>query len=384
MSLTHHQRRTAAPSRLLELDLVRGLSALAVLLGHLRLVIWPDFHLLSAPDNLQKMAYFLTGFGNQAVLIFFVLSGYLVGGSVWSSRGNPQLKAYLIARLSRLWLVLIPALVFTYLVDLWILRFDPGVLASPRLANFSSDGGVYVIHHDFWVFLGNLTFVQTVWVPVFGSNGPLWSLACEAWYYLLFPMCVWGVAGRKTVGARIAWLVLTMCVLALMPQKMLMLFPAWLAGAAVHWVPYAWTVFRSTMVSVALLGLFVVALTLHRLDVVPQLFARQNDWALAIFCAAWCTSLHHGRKVVWAGWVRSVVIRMSDVSFTMYIFHMPMVFLVAVSLGHWGAIFDYDALSVSWVLLLVATFIILIVTWIFWLLFERHSLRLRAWISGVL
>ena len=37
------------------------------------------------------------------------------------------------------------------------------------------------------VFLGNAAFLQRILVPELGTNGPLWSLANEFWYYLLFP-----------------------------------------------------------------------------------------------------------------------------------------------------------------------------------------------------
>jgi hypothetical protein len=34
----------------------------------------------------------------------------------------------------------------------------------------------------------NAFFLQTIAGPTFGSNGPLWSLAYEWWYYVLFPL----------------------------------------------------------------------------------------------------------------------------------------------------------------------------------------------------
>jgi peptidoglycan/LPS O-acetylase OafA/YrhL len=37
-------------------------------------------------------------------------------------------------------------------------------------------------------FVGNLAFLQTIAVPIFGTNGPMWSLANEFWYYLIFPL----------------------------------------------------------------------------------------------------------------------------------------------------------------------------------------------------
>ena len=39
----------------------------------------------------------------------------------------------------------------------------------------------------------NAFFLQTIVGPTFGSNGPLWSLAYEWWYYVLFPLALGAV-----------------------------------------------------------------------------------------------------------------------------------------------------------------------------------------------
>jgi peptidoglycan/LPS O-acetylase OafA/YrhL len=65
-------------------------------------------------------AYLITGLGHQWVIVFFVLSGYLVGGSVLRSVAvnHWSWRVYLLNRLTRLYAVLIPALVFGGLLDL--------------------------------------------------------------------------------------------------------------------------------------------------------------------------------------------------------------------------------------------------------------------------
>jgi peptidoglycan/LPS O-acetylase OafA/YrhL len=58
--------------------------------------------------------------GHEAVMVFFVLSGFLVGGSVLKlmSRDLWSWNNYLIKRLTRLWIVLIPALLLGLALDL--------------------------------------------------------------------------------------------------------------------------------------------------------------------------------------------------------------------------------------------------------------------------
>lgn len=60
------------------------MSALLVMLGHLRAFLFLDFVDLKGTGAVTKVFYFSTGLGHQALMVFFVLSGYCVGGSVLS------------------------------------------------------------------------------------------------------------------------------------------------------------------------------------------------------------------------------------------------------------------------------------------------------------
>ena len=52
-------------------------------------------------------------------------------------------------------------------------------------------------------FIGNMFGLQTILVPSFGGNFPLWSLANETWYYILFPLLVLVLRGRSIAWRRI-------------------------------------------------------------------------------------------------------------------------------------------------------------------------------------
>ena len=116
------------------LDLVRGLSALLVMLGHLRGFVFFDLGELENPGIATKAFYFATGLGHQAVMVFFVLSGYFVGGSVLSglAKGRFTLGGYAAARLTRLWMVLLPALLLTLAIDLLGQSWNPDAYADYR------------------------------------------------------------------------------------------------------------------------------------------------------------------------------------------------------------------------------------------------------------
>jgi len=100
----------ASPS--VHLDALRGFAAFSVLLNHLRDALFVDYQAVARHNPFTSAAYLLSGLGRQWVIVFFVLSGYLVGGSVLRSVGSGKWswRSYLLARLSRLYVVLLHAL----------------------------------------------------------------------------------------------------------------------------------------------------------------------------------------------------------------------------------------------------------------------------------
>ena len=62
------------------LDFIRWMAALLVVLQHIRYLWFAEYADIQNKTILFKLFYFLTGFGSEAVMVFFVLSGFLVGG----------------------------------------------------------------------------------------------------------------------------------------------------------------------------------------------------------------------------------------------------------------------------------------------------------------
>ena len=74
------------------------------MVGHVRGLFFIDYSYISNPSLVHKTLYALTGFGNQAVMVFFVLSGYFIGTSVCESLDARRWswRVYLVNRLTRL------------------------------------------------------------------------------------------------------------------------------------------------------------------------------------------------------------------------------------------------------------------------------------------
>jgi peptidoglycan/LPS O-acetylase OafA/YrhL len=73
--------KNSIPSQLSGLlDFVRWVAALLVVLQHVRYLWCVEYTNVQNKTLWIKLFYFITGFGSEAVLVFFMLSGYLVGG----------------------------------------------------------------------------------------------------------------------------------------------------------------------------------------------------------------------------------------------------------------------------------------------------------------
>jgi peptidoglycan/LPS O-acetylase OafA/YrhL len=95
-------------------DLLRGLAAFFVLFEHWRNLFFVDYPHITAYRLPFAVFYALASAGHQSVIVFFVLSGYFIGGTVFRSveRNQWAWSSYLLRRLVRLWTVLIPPFSF--------------------------------------------------------------------------------------------------------------------------------------------------------------------------------------------------------------------------------------------------------------------------------
>jgi peptidoglycan/LPS O-acetylase OafA/YrhL len=374
----------AQEPRLIALDVVRGLCALAVTAGHLRLVMMSNYNDLPEPGLGQKAFFVATGLASQSVMVFFVLSGFLVGGSVLKAGPRFNARTYIIARLVRLWVVLLPALVWTLAVDTWATTAAPGMTQGEFFHRWTSGPkpGTYSVSP--LTFLGNLAFVNTVFVESFGTNGPLWSLACEFWYYVLFPLLA--VAGG-IVGPRRSWMTRGVClaavvsILAVMHKSMAWGFLIWLMGAAAAAVHRAMprTSLRGhcgqLIGGLLAFGLGLAASKLDHYGVqlpIPSRFLVGLGFAVLVVPLAKITTAPR--------WVRRPATALSEVSYTLYAVHFPPTLLL-------GALryADRERTASSEDVFEFTVWLVLIVglSMPFWWLFERNTPRLRRWVQKV-
>jgi peptidoglycan/LPS O-acetylase OafA/YrhL len=219
------------------LNLARGLAAAAVAFQHLRSVLLLDWPQTSAHSLLAAGVYFLAKFAHPAVIVFFVLSGFLVGSSgiravekrTWS------FPRYLLHRILRLEIVLLPALLLGLLWD------NVGIHLLHASALYNGGWHLLVrqgpIDLSWRVLLGNAAFVQDILVPTFGTNAALWSLAYEFWYYVLFGLLVTACVRSTRLWRRLMLAALILAVAWFTGFALMFLAPLWFLGLGIYFLP---------------------------------------------------------------------------------------------------------------------------------------------------
>lgn len=361
------------------LAFVRGLSALAVMAGHLRAFIFVDYGNLTNPGVIAKSFYFATGFAHQAVMIFFVLSGYFVGGSVCKNLGLRQFSwpRYAVSRLVRLWIVLVPALILTFVCD----GIGKHVMADAYNGSlrhiFQSGPAGGGTNFSLGSFLGNLVFLQTIAVPCFGTNGPLWSLSNEFWYYVLFPLAACGLLGiarpKHNLFGTLVTCFAVIFISWFLPREVIYGGFIWIMGVGVWWISTKDRLRRMAghPIYFALAGgMFLSSLVATKLHPIQG-----SDFFIGGTFALWVSSLVGScqRK----GLIRQLGVALSECSYTLYVVHFPIQFLLVTMLFK-GRQFTFGLSGMFWFCVLFLAS--LGAATAMWALFERRTDAVRRWI----
>lgn len=295
------------------LNLIRWLAALVVVLGHV------DMYLQQLGGSTALNAFGYAGMhSHAAVMIFFVLSGYVVAFATVrkSAVEGYGFREYFLDRWSRIYSVLFGAIAFTLVLDFVGRRLSPSFYANPE---FIPQSGFAL---RIFANLFSLQGIQGYRIQL-GSNPALWSIGYEFTFYLLFGLAYFR---RKLFGS--TWLVAALLAAALVAVgwKMAAYFGIWLLGVAAFHVsrgPYL-KAFKPHPV-----------LLLAALAAVNHVIVRSNAFGLPellqdfLFACAVAFALAFDVRPG-QGWPRARAFNtyMADFSYSIYAFHMPLIFLL--------------------------------------------------------
>jgi peptidoglycan/LPS O-acetylase OafA/YrhL len=355
--------------------MLRGLAALGVVIGHVRGFVVVDYGAVKDASVSSQAFYSVTSLGHQCVIAFFALSGFLVGGPALRNifAGDWHWPRYTLRRLTRLWIVLIPALLLTFAVD------TAGETIGGR---FGYEGGFHKLLHSgpsaglpadlsVTTFVAYVFFLQTIVTPTFGTNGPLWSLANEYWYYVLFPLLIIGLFGRSKDVIRVTMGLVGIALVVLLPIEMVLLGLIWIVGAVANWSLRI--VSRYNALS---MWPFWFALCL---TVIALAIAVDKGWPgvpadLCLGAAFGATLIVLTLLPNFGSIYEGVATFLAKISYTLYATHFPVLaFIWFVVLAPNRCVFGQAALGLCGFLLIIT---MLVATGMWWL-FERNTERVR-------
>ena len=322
------------------LDLVRFVAACMVYLWH------------SNQRSIVEANVPFSGYGHSAVVVFFVLSGFVIAYVVDTKETDA--RRYAAGRLARIYSVVVPTLVITLILD------TVGRTLDPTLYGFPYD-------HFALRLIASLLMLNEVWfvsITAF-SNAPYWSVAYECWYYVLFGLAMFA-------PPRWRWPLVLVLALALGP-KIVLLAPIWLSGVWLyrwHWpaklsVRAAGCLFVLSSAGIVALHsteFFGVSASVFRSVVGEWLFTQLayskyflGDYVLCLL--VWCNFA--GMRIFAESlsqffcWIERPVRAAAGLTFTLYLLHQPvLLFWAAVIQGDpatwlgWWAVTALTALTI--------------------------------------
>lgn len=346
------------------LDLLRFAAAALVMLNHLRVNQFDSFSKVACESGVLKTIFFsTTRVGLEAVVVFFVLSGFLVGGVslARSLQGKFEIGRYVLDRFTRIYVPFVPALLTTIAIYLWF--------------------GLSVNWGEAFI---NLVSLQGVLGPPFSANTSLWSLSYEVWFYIAGGALL--VLLSSKANLRWAAAVCAAASVYVFSSLSVAYLCVWLLGAAAYFGRhYNKALLCAVGVPVSLAGLVLLQLTSESGEMDLAAFKWMGRAApllvfglgLGLLVAAACQIRADSaakRKVFRLGtWV-------AGFSYTLYLMHIP--FIVIMEQAGW-----LQRLSVlnlkTFMVFAMNAFLILFFSWLFYLPFERNTDRVRKSLRGL-
>lgn len=292
----------------LYLDVVRFGAAFVVFLGH-----------IASRGVSGGIGWQLAGYGSAAVMTFFVLSGFVIAHVLNDHESNA--RAYTVARLSRLYSVVLPALILTAVCQYLVRTGNPAFLhAMP----WNDAGGDTLAH-----FIATFSFTNQFWVwpnppmePLLDS--PFWSLSNEAAYY---------VAAGLMFFSRGALRIAALTILGILAgPEIIALAPIWFAGMGLYYLKDKISLAPGAAVAFAAIGLVILLcapwVSIHDSPEIrlPMLNCINGiGFSIHLFGA-----LYLGRYLERAlAWCSRVVRWLGSLTFALYLFHLPLILLVS-------------------------------------------------------
>lgn len=373
-SFAHDAARAAHKDEYPFIETIRAVAALLVLLGHTRNWFF-EITTLGAADKAFLPFYFVTALARESVIVFFVVSGFLVGGRalVDMQAGRFSPRQYFTSRFARIYIAYIPALIVTFGLLEVLYRASPATIEAMgdefNISHVDNLGGASSA-------LCHLANIQGLFCRYSPSNPALWSLGYEWVLYLAAPAIFAIAAVPGGIRARVAMLLCAGCgffALVLNPAEAIVLCSIWFLSA----LSYRHSTLHDTPKAVAYtaLLLFAALVLLARLKAV-SLYITNPGIGLCLLVAMSSKSVLNIR--IAPGWSRLF----ASFSFSLYMTHLPVAFTTIFVMRQLGFALRPAPMSLA-PLAAFGTLVCVCVSFAFLFsrLTEQHTAQFRRWLT---
>jgi peptidoglycan/LPS O-acetylase OafA/YrhL len=337
---------------------MRGLAALIVFFDHVRGSSFVAFGLLPPEQQTvtARVLFGLTRTGQEAVLVFFVLSGYLVGGQVIRRlrRGTFRLADYALDRATRIFIPLVPACLLTSVLSGWMFDQWPS--------------GVQIVM--------NVLGLNGVIAETLPNNSPLWTLAYEIWFYVLA-----GAAAALIAAARGRFIAFTVACTAAV------VFSSLTARYALYWWLGAISIFVTGRIKIALLaiasvGLLIVGVIAYQLSAESKSFMNIAivrppiaETLVVIGTSLIVVLMRDPRVEAKLAFIRRPAFYLSSISYSLYLFHYPLTTALSRYMPQ-ASDLSWNAIGIFWGKVALILFAVMLL----YIAFEANTERVRQYL----
>jgi peptidoglycan/LPS O-acetylase OafA/YrhL len=357
-------RHLTSGERIEWLDFLRGLSAFAIVLFHVRVTLWvgartlvagPEYSWVDRAAAWVTLPFPLLG---SAVMLFFVVSGFAIHYPNAASDTPLAIGRYALRRCLRIWPAYLAAVLLTVAAEYLVGEATSMPLSPPKKA-----GATAVMMQNYLTPVGQLV-----------GNPSLWSLPVEGELYLAYPILLWfwrrfgmtwvlaGVTVTSASAAAALWAGHEWPM-----HNFAKYWVIWFSGALLaHWVrTKKLPEWRSWHGLVTISGLVaVIGCRWAGVAIGLEHFV----WGVIYFFLMLWVLNHPASLTRLPFWMRQAVLFLGRISYSLYLVHFPVFLLLGAC---WVAAFGQKPVSV--IVPLVASLIPIPVAYLLWRTVEQPS-----------
>lgn len=382
MTVESAPRLPAAPEGLsLVVDWVRGLASQMVVLGHALNIFVPALFMQTQGNGMMEARPGIFYIQNLGVILFFLLSGYLITASAQRNVKHGRTFADFAAdRFARIFTPLLPALLIVWVGDnllLWSGQRSPYTDMNAGAHDLFLNAAM-LAGNPALAFAAQVTGLDWLSAPSFGSADQLWTVIVEWWIYMIFGAGFFFLYARQKsslIGYGMAGSLVLIGVAALLGTAVNTpgLIIAWIAGMSAKLLsdryppacvrPAVWIAVASACVVAAGFRLHATSYNLYS----PLATILMSGAFFAFFLP-----LLKKRTARGGGWVMRAGQFMADVSYSLYLIHFSVLI--------WMAALFPNLVSNPFAIL-IGLFVSNFLAWALYITCERHFRTVRQLID---